>query len=420
VTQALVLLADSRTMPEVSDESMALVVTSPPYYAIKDYGPRAQIGRGQSLHEYLTDLYRVWAECHRTLVPGGRLCINIGDQFARAAEFGRYKVIPLHSEITAQGEQIGFDYMGAIIWRKKTTLETSGGAVVMGSFPYPPNGIVELDYEFILIFKKPGSRAIPREEREKAKLSREEWKTCFSGHWAFGGARQVEHQAMFPVELPRRLVRMFTVPGDTVLDPFLGSGTTAQAALALGRSAVGYEINPDFLPIIEESLQPGGEALGLYRLEVKRPERDGRLGSISYKPSIPELKPISEKPARRTEELHRVKEIEGPERLRLGDRQLRLLGISVPPERKDAALAYLGRYVRGKEVYLRTPVAGSPDAAYVYLKNRLFINRKMLEMGLAVPSDETEHPCRQRFHRALESYLRTRNQTELERREQMP
>jgi len=127
---AKIIMGDSREMAEVAAGAVDLVVTSPPYWHIKDYGTSGQIGYGQSLHTYLKDLYLVWQECFRALRPGGRLCVNVGDQFARAAEYGRYKIIPLHAEIIGQGEELGFDFMGAIIWQKKTTLNTSGGAPV--------------------------------------------------------------------------------------------------------------------------------------------------------------------------------------------------------------------------------------------------------------------------------------------------
>ncbi len=183
--QGKIIIGDSRNMAEVADGSIGLVVTSPPYWHLKDYGVPGQIGYGQTLHEYLLDLSRVWRECWRVLMPGRRLSINIGDQFARAVVYGRYKVIPLHAEMIAQCETIGFDHMGAIIW-KKTTMRTAGGAVVMGSFPYPPNGIVELDYEFILVFKKPGQTGrVPSHPKEAAQLSRDDWKEYFSGHWTF-------------------------------------------------------------------------------------------------------------------------------------------------------------------------------------------------------------------------------------------
>jgi len=250
---ARIVIGDSRQMREVKEEEIDLIVTSPPYWHIKDYGAPEQIGYGQTLHEYLKSLYYVWEECYRVLRRGGRFCLNIGDQFARSIIYGHYKVIPIHAEFIAQCEQIGFDYMGSIIWQKKTTMNTTGGATVMGSFPYPPNGIVEIDYEFIHIFKKPGeSKRVPREIKEASKLTKEEWKEYFSGHWHFGGAKQIGHEAMFPDELPRRLIKMFTFVGDAVLDPFLGSGTTVKAALELQRNSVGYEINKDFLDIIKE------------------------------------------------------------------------------------------------------------------------------------------------------------------------
>jgi len=205
---AKIIIGDSRAMPEVEAESVHLVVTSPPYWHIKDYGQPGQIGYGQTLHEYLKDLYYVWRECHRVLKPCRRLCVNIGDQFARASVYGRYKIIPLHAEILGQCEEMGFDFLGFIVWQKKTTMNTTGGATIMGSYPYPPNGLIEIDYEFILIFKKPGpGEKVPKEIKDGSRLSKEEWKEYFSGHWHFGGARQMGHEAMFPEELPRRLIK---------------------------------------------------------------------------------------------------------------------------------------------------------------------------------------------------------------------
>jgi hypothetical protein len=281
-------------------------------------------------------------------------------------------------------------------------METSGGAVIMGSYPHPPNGVVEIDYEFILLFKKPGKRKIPRHLREEAAMTKEEWKRFFFGHWAFGGARQQGHEAMFPEELPRRLIRMYTVRGDLVLDPFVGSGTTAQVALGLGRRAVGYEINPDFLPLIQERLAPL-EAEG-HVVEICQRDAPPRLAAIDYTPAIPDLRPLPESKRRRRKkrELFRVSEALGPCRLRLADdREIALLGLTVPPELEAETLDYLREYVVGKRVSLRTPLDDQPDAAYVYLKNRLFVNRKMIEMGLAQPEDE-EHPYLEKFMTAFE------------------
>jgi DNA modification methylase len=145
--------------------------------------------------------------------------------------------------------------MGSIIWQKKTTMRPTGGATVMGCYPYPPNSMIEIDYEFILIFKKPGkSEKVAKEIKEKSKLTKEESKEYFSGHWRISGVRQKEHQAMFPEEVPKRLIKMYSYINDTVLDPFLGSGTTAKVALELQRNVIGYEINPDFIPIIQNKI----------------------------------------------------------------------------------------------------------------------------------------------------------------------
>lgn len=163
--------------------------------------------------------------------------------------------MPIHSEIIRFCETIGFDYMGAIIWQKPTTMHTSGGSNVMGSYPYPRGGIVKIDYEYILLFKKQGTHKAPSEEkRDASKLTDEEWNTFFSSHWNFMGERQNKHIAVFPEGLPYRLIRMFSFYGDTVLDPFMGSGTTALAAIRNGRNAIGYEINPDFFKFYDDKV----------------------------------------------------------------------------------------------------------------------------------------------------------------------
>jgi len=243
-------------MAEVGKESVHLIITSPPYWQIKDYGDSNQIGFNDTYEDYIDNLNKVWSECYRVLYPGCRLCVNIGDQFARAVTYGRYKIIPIREEIIRFCESIGFDYMGAIIWQKKTTMNTTGGASVMGSFPYPRNGLIEIDYEFILLFKKLGQHPhrVSEEMKEQSKLSNEEWRKYFTGHWNFAGSKQDKHIAMFPEELPQRLIKMFSFVDETVLDPFLGSGTTSRIARKLKRNSIGYEINKGFLPIIEDKI----------------------------------------------------------------------------------------------------------------------------------------------------------------------
>jgi len=242
-------------MTEVGDESVHLVITSPPYWQLKDYGNGSQIGFNDSYEDYINNLNLVWNECHRVLHKGCRLCVNIGDQFARSVYYGRYKVIPIRTEIIKFCETVGFDYMGAVIWQKVTTCNTTGGATIMGSFPHPRNGILKIDYEFILIFKKHGtSPKVDKEIKEKSRMTVEEWNQFFTGHWNIPGEKQDKHLAMFPEEIPKRLIKMFSFVNDMVLDPFLGSGTTSLAAKKLGRNSIGYEINPEFLPLIKEKL----------------------------------------------------------------------------------------------------------------------------------------------------------------------
>lgn len=253
--QTTIIIGDSRKMEELKDESVHLIITSPPYWQLKDYGNGSQIGFNDTYEDYINNLNLVWKECYGVLHKGCRLCVNIGDQFARSVYYGRYKIIPIREEIIKFCETIGFDYMGAIIWQKVTTCNTTGGATVMGSFPYPRNGIIKLDYEFILIFKKLGDPPrVTREIKEKSKLTLEEWNEYFYGHWNFSGERQDKHLAMFPEELPKRLIKMFSFVGDTVLDPFLGSGTTCLSARNLKRHSIGYEVNEDYLPLIREKL----------------------------------------------------------------------------------------------------------------------------------------------------------------------
>ncbi len=284
-----IIIGDSRWMKELPDRSVHLVVTSPPYWQLKDYGNDGQIGFNDSYEDYINNLNLVWSECRRVLHDGCRLCINIGDQFARSVYYGRYKIIPIRTEIVKFCEAAGFDYMGAVIWQKVTTCNTTGGATIMGSFPYPRNGILKLDYEFILILKKYGvSPKVTDDIKERSKMSTEEWNRYFAGHWTFPGEKQDKHLAMFPEELPRRIIRMFSFVGDTVLDPFLGSGTTSLAAKKLDRNSAGYEINQGFVPTIVEKVGAGqfglfgDAAVEVVRADRREPDYAGRIRSLPY------------------------------------------------------------------------------------------------------------------------------------------
>ncbi len=392
-----IFFSDCRSMEELEDKSIQLIVTSPPYWHIKDYKSKNQIGYGQTLHEYLKDLYRVWKESYRVLEDGRRFVINIGDQFARTLIYGRYKIIPLHSEIINQCEQIGFDYMGSIIWQKRTTMNTTGGANVMGSYPYPPNGMVEIDYEYILIFKKPGkTKKIPKEIKEKSKLSKEEWKEYFTGHWNFPPAKQIEHEAMFPDELPKRIIKMFSFVGETVLDPFIGSGTTAKVGNELKRNVIGYEINENFENIIRKKV-------GNKNLEIIKNEKKIELSEIKeYIPLIQDAKPViePEKLNFKKEKFYKVTEILSDGSLKLDTGLIvKFRGIYI--EDLNRTLKYLKENILKKQIFLKFDknyVANSDIIeAYVYLKNKIFINSYLIKTGLAVPEKEENYDMKNKF-----------------------
>lgn len=423
-TSHLVVIGDARDMREVDRESVHLVVTSPPYWQLKDYGASAQIGFDHSYEEYINNLNLVWQECHRVLHGGCRLCINVGDQFARSIYYGRYKVIPIRTEVIRFCETIGFDYMGAIVWQKVTTCNTSGGGAVMGSFPFPRNGIIKVNYEFILVFKKLGKQPkVTKEIKARSRLTNDEWNLYFSGHWQFPGERQDRHLAVFPEELPRRLIRMFTFEGETVLDPFLGSGTTTLAARNLGRDSVGYEINKEFLPMIEtktEMNRPGlfgnNEVRVVERIEqaCDYVHHIEQLPYVFHDPSPILRSESAAKAAKRGSEmrqpdLHSVKQVISPELIILSNySKIRLLGIREKPENNEEAVQFLKNLTKGKKVFYRQDgetADGEPLPCYLYLKNKTFINARLIKSGFV--DVDTEKPYRQR-----KRFLRYRDEIE--------
>ncbi|MCL4334727.1 MAG: thermonuclease family protein [Candidatus Thermoplasmatota archaeon] len=386
----MIIIGDSRSMNEIQSDSVDLVVTSPPYWSIRDYGSYPQIGFGQTLHDYLKDLYLVWKECYRVLKDGTRLSINVGDQFLRSSSFGRYKVLPIHSEIILQCEKIGYDYMGAIIWQKKTTMNTSGGSNIMGSYPYPPNGLLEIDYEYILIFKKPGKRKdVTGINKSSSVLSKEEWKEYFSGHWTFPGERKNQHEAMFPEELPARLIRMFSFTGETILDPFLGSGTTLKAACDLGRNSIGYEINEHFLIAVHERLKHGSpnkdckDTIDI----IRRNERVCFKHDKEYMPSLFDIDPPEDRSdVNFNKKLQKVQTVTDKGDIILNDGTIvGFLGVDLSQDKIDHTIEYLKKYVKGKMVMLQTDPefkeTNGRVLAYVYLKNRIFVNKELIRMG---------------------------------------
>lgn len=420
-TQHTIINGDSREMTELADQSVHLIITSPPYWQLKDYGTDDQIGFNDTYEAYINHLNLVWKECHRVLHDGCRLCINIGDQFARSVYYGRYKVIPIHSEIIRFCETIGFDFMGQIIWQKTTTMNTSGGGAVMGSFPHPRNGIVKFDFEYILLFKKQGNAPKPtKEQKENSAMTNEEWNTYFCGHWYFNGARQDKHLAMFPDELPKRLIKMFSFPGETVLDPFMGSGTTAAVAKKLNRNSVGYEINPDYIPIIKEKI--GGQDLydnstiteirqnrkiDFVREIRKLPYQFIDIHKTDKKIDIKKLQFGSKIDANSTtirENLYTVKEIVSPELLVLNNGlTVRLIGIKQNTALNGKAIEYLASRLKGKRVFLKYDEQKYDEEnhllVYLYLENKTFINAHILKDKMALLDGSIDFKYKEKFQK---------------------
>lgn len=421
-THHSVINGDSRVMNDLKNESVHLVVTSPPYWQLKDYGTDNQIGFHESYENYINNLNLVWAECNRVLHKGCRLCINIGDQFARAVYYGRYKVIPIRTEIIKFCETIGFDYMGAVIWKKVATMNTSGGGAVMGSFPYPRNGILKIDYEFILIFKKQGKSPKPsKEQKELSVMTIEEWNEYFSGHWHFSGAKQDQHLAMFPKELPKRLIKMFSFAGETVLDPFLGSGTTALAAKNLNRNSIGYEINPEFIPVIRQKLGVDNQEIfekPAFEFITQKPFEDNFEEKIQKMPyifvdthkldkkiDVKKLQfgsKIDENSPAEREELFSVKEVISPELVRLNnDLVIRLIGVKKDESKNGSATEFLKEKTKGQKVFLRFDDTKHDSEnclfAYLYLQNKTFLNAYLIKKGFALVDESVNFKYKNKF-----------------------
>lgn len=240
--------SDARTMQEIPPESVHLVVTSPPYWTLKEYRKsEGQLGHVRDYDEFLASLDEVWRHCLRALVPGGRLVCVVGDVcLSRRSNNGRHAVVPLHASIQEHCLRLGFDNLAPIIWYKiaNAVYEVEGGGGFLGK-PYEPNAIIKNDIEFILMLRKPGGYRSPsRETRILSVISSANYQEWFQQIWTgLTGASTRRHPAPFPMELAERLIRMFSFVGDTVLDPFLGTGTTSVAAAKWGRMSIGCEVD---------------------------------------------------------------------------------------------------------------------------------------------------------------------------------
>ena len=415
MTKHIIITGDSRKLSLIPDKSVQLIVTSPPYWQLKDYGIDSQIGFNDNYENYINNLNLVWQECNRILSDGCRLCINIGDQFARSVYYGRYKVIPIRTEIIRFCETLGMDYMGAVIWQKATTMNTTGGGAIMGSYPHPRNGILKMDYEFILLFKKLGSQPKPTvHQKVDSEMTREEWGQYFSSHWKFNGAKQTEHIAMFPEELPRRLIKMFSFTGETVFDPFLGSGTTTLAAINLGRNSIGCEINKGFVPIIRAKIgEPTLMAEHIYETDNGYKATDD-FSSLPYVFRDPHnmdnkidvkkkqfgSKISSEKSEK--QELFSVRDILSPEIILLNNGLvIRLIGIKTRPDTAAEAVEFLKQKTAKRKVFIKHDnIKHSSDGTllcYLYLDNKTFVNNHLVRTKYVDVDTSYDYVCQRKF-----------------------
>lgn len=253
-TRHTLRLGDARDLSWVEDKSVHLIVTSPPYWTLKKYNDNPdQLGEVADYESFLEELDKAWTECARVLVPGGRLCCVVGDIcVSRRKNKGRHWVAPLHADIQVRARGFGLDNLTPIIWYKiaNGVMEATGNGTGYYGKPYQPNGIIKNDAEFILLLRKGGEYRKPDQTQKiLSMLNKEEQRAWYRSIWTDlrGASTRAGHPAPYPAELASRLIRMFSFAGDTVLDPFVGTGSTTIAAVREGRNSIGNEIDPEYL-----------------------------------------------------------------------------------------------------------------------------------------------------------------------------
>ena len=284
-------LGDARNMSWLEDESVHLVVTSPPYWSLKKYNDHPdQMGHIENYERFLVELDRVWEACARVLAPGGRICCVVGDVcIPRRKNKGRHWVAPLHSDIQVRVRKFGLDTLTPIIWHKiaNGAMESSGAGGSYYGKPYQPNGVIKNDVEYILFLRKGGEYRKPQHiQKILSILTKEEQRTWFQQIWTDirGASTKMGHPAPFPVELASRLVRMFSFAGDTVLDPFMGTGSTCVAALREGRNSIGNEIDPEYFALAARTIEAEADVVRNFGLQQAK---ISILNASSGKQSLP-------------------------------------------------------------------------------------------------------------------------------------
>ena len=295
VTTHRLHVGDARDLSWIPDESVHLIVTSPPYWTLKDYNPiPGQMGHIQSYEHFLNELDKVWIECRRVLVPGGRICCVVGDVCIPRKKGGRHYIMPLHADIQVRARSLNLDCLTPILWHKiaNGVTESEGNGAGFYGKPYQPGAVVKNDVEYILFLRKGGGyRSVRPIQKALSMLTKEEMQSWFLSFWTDikGASTRSGHPAPFPVELADRLIKMFSFAGDTVLDPFVGTGTTSVAAVNCGRNSIGNEIDASYLQIAKERL-----AVAMAQLKLAGPVNP-RLSSTGNTSELnePEFAPIS-------------------------------------------------------------------------------------------------------------------------------
>jgi site-specific DNA-methyltransferase (adenine-specific) len=253
-------LGDARDLSWIPDASVHLVVTSPPYWTLKKYEDReGQLGEVTEYEAFLDELDKVWRECFRVLVDGGRICCVVGDVCISRKQGGRHYVMPLHADIQVRARRVGLDCLTPILWHKiaNGATEAEGNGAGFYGKPYQPGAIVKNDTEHVLFFRKGGGyRSVSMLRKALSMLTREEMRGWLRSYWSDirGASTRDGHPAPYPVELAERLIRLFSFAGDVVLDPFIGTGTTILAAMKSGRNSLGCDIEPKYLRIAQSRL----------------------------------------------------------------------------------------------------------------------------------------------------------------------
>jgi modification methylase len=255
------LCRDARDLSVFPDESVHLVVTSPPYWTLKEYAPNeAQLGGLEDYEKFVAELAKVWAECARLLVPGGRICCVVGDICVPRKRSGRHHVVPLHADILVTARKLGLDCLTPILWFKiaNGAREAAGNGAGFYGKPYQPGAVVKNDFEYILFFRKPGAYRSPSAaQKALSMLTRDEMKAWLRTAWTDvrGESTKNGHPAPFPAEVAERLIRLFSFAGDTVLDPFIGTGSTSVAAVHAGRNSIGIDIERNYIHMAQRRVE---------------------------------------------------------------------------------------------------------------------------------------------------------------------